>query len=184
MTGADLLEKIRRFPIPVISGAIVLLCLLAYYFRMDLITELDGKQNEVLNRRDQMDLNLVAGGNLADHIAEMRSQYAVLETRVVQPSELANNLNYFYQLETNTSVGLAELKQNAASDKPAPKKTLGGIGFTVSMGGRFAQMVSVFDELENGARFYRLRSFNLERGRDGQAAVQLSLNIELLGWQP
>lgn len=184
MTGADLMEKIRRFPVPVISGAIVIVCLLAYYFRIDLITRLDAEQNDVLNQRDQVDLNLVAGGNLAEHMTEMRAQFAALEARVVQPSELANNLNYFYQLESNTSVGLVELKQNAGSDKPAPKKTLGGIGYSVSMGGNFKQMVSVFNELENGSRIYRLRSFNLERGREGQSAVQLSLSLELLGWQP
>jgi hypothetical protein len=185
MTGDDLMEKFRRYPVPAISGAIVLLCFLAYYFRSDLISDLDARQNDVLDQRNQVDLNLVAGGNLAEHMAEMRAHFAALEERVVQPYDLANNMNYFYQLESNTGVGLGELKQNASSDKPAPKNALGGVGYAVTMSGSFAQVVAAFNELENGARFYHLRNFNLERGREvNGSVVQLSLNLELLGWQP
>jgi hypothetical protein len=185
MTGEDLKEKFRRYPIPTISGVIVVLCLLAYYFRIDLISNLDARQDDVLDQRNQVDLNLVAGGNLAEHMVEMRSRFAALEERVVQPYDLANNMNYFYQIETSTGVGLADLKQNASSDKPAPKNSLGGVGYSVTMSGSFAQIVAVFNELENGSRFYRLRTFNLERGREvNGAVVQLSLNLDLLGWQP
>jgi Tfp pilus assembly protein PilO len=184
MTGQDLMEKFRRYPIPTISVVIVLLCLVAYYFRIDLISDLDARQSEVLDQRNQVDLNLVAGGNLAEHMNEMRTRFAALEERVVQPYDLASNMNYFYQLESNSGVGLGELKQNASSDKPVPKNKLGGVGYTVSMTGSFAQIVGAFNELENGQRFYRLRHFNLERGREVNGSViQLSLNLELLGWQ-
>ena len=180
------MEKFRRYPIPAISGAIVVLCLLAYYFRIDLISDLDARQSEVLDQRNQVDLNLVAGGNLAEHMAEMRDRFAALQERVVQPSELATNLNYFYQVESATGVGLGDLKQNAPSDRPAPKSELSGIGYSLTMSGQFKQIVAAFNELENGTRLYRLRNFNLERSREASsgAALQLSLNLDLLGWKP
>ena len=185
MTGEDIKEKFRRYPIPTISGAIVLLCCLAYYFRIDLISDLDARQSDVAEQRILVDLNLVAGGNLAEHMVDMRARFAALEERVVQPYDLANNMNYFYQLESNTGVGLGELKQNASSDKPAPKNALGGVGYALTMSGSFAQIVAAFNELENGSRFYHLRNFNLERGREvNSAVIQLALNLELLGWQP
>src|SRR5690606_2279193 len=104
----------------------VLVCFLAYYFRMELITDLETRQGEVLDQRDQVDLNLVAGSTLEENAAVMRARMAELDHRVVQPSELAENMNYFYQLESNTGVALVDLKQNAPSDKPVPKNQLGG----------------------------------------------------------
>lgn len=184
MTTADLTEKFRRYPIPFVCGAIAFVCLVAFYFRVDLLSDLEARRNEVLDQRSQMDLNLVAGSSLQEHVVEMRSRFAALEERVVQPSELANNMNYFYQLESSTGVGLADLRQNVTSDKPAPKKQLGGVSYSVSLTGTFAQIIGYFDELENGSRYYRLRSFSLQRGRElNQSIVALSLNLELLGWQ-
>ena len=53
------------------------------------------------------------------------------------------------------------------------------------MSGEYSQIVAAFDELENGTRFYRMRSFTLDRGREAdRAVVLLALNLELLGWQP
>lgn len=185
MNTADLVEKIRRYPVPALSGLIVLICFLAYYFRMDLITDLESRHDDVLDQRGQVDLNLVAGASLADHLEQMRAHFADLKARVVQPSELAENLNYFYQIDARTGVSAIDLKQNAPSDQPVPQNKLGPVGYSVSLNGRFAQIVSYFNEFEHGSRFYRLRSFRLERGRDAnQAMVALSLNLELLGWQP
>ncbi len=184
MTSADLVEKIRRYPVPTFSGLVVFICLFAYYFRSDILTVLDARQNEVLGQRDLIDLNLVAGSTLREHMQEMRAKFAELESRVVQPAELAQNMNYFYQLESNTGVSLVELKQNAPSDKPVPKNQLGGVAYTISLSGTFPQVIGYFNELETGTRFYRLRSFNLQRGREtSQSSVSLTLNLELLGWQ-
>lgn len=185
MNAADFAEKIRRYPIPVVSGAIVILCLLVTYLRIDLSADLEARRNDMQDQSRQVDDNVRNGAKLAVDVEEMRTRFAALDQRVVQPSELATNKNYFFQLESNTGVRLGELQQHASSDKPVPKNKLGGVGYTVTLSGTFAQVVASFNELENGHRFYRLKTFAVERGRDGdQAAVQLSLNFELLGWIP
>jgi Tfp pilus assembly protein PilO len=184
MTAADLIERLRRYPIPTISAAVVLACFLAYYFRMDLLTDLEDQRNEVLNQRDQVDLNLVAGATLAEHAAEMRARFGELGARIVQPSELADNMNYFYQLESNTGVSLIDLRQNVVAEKPVARNRLAGVGYTISLSGQFPQVIGYLDELENGSRFFRLRDFSLQRGRETtQASVALTLNLELLGWK-
>ena len=184
MTAADLVEKFRRFPIPTISAVIVVVCAVTYYLRIDLVSDLEAKRDEAMDQRFQVDLNRVAGATLKDHAEEMRAKLVALEERVVQPSDLANNMNYFYQLESNTGVSLGDIRQNVNLDKPAPKTQLGGVGYSLSLSGVFSQVVAYLNELENGSRYYRFRSFSVQRGRDSnQSSVALNLNFELLGWQ-
>jgi len=184
MTTADLIEKLRRFPVPSIAIAIVVACLVANYFRADVLSVRDAELEEVRDQREQVDLNLVVGSTLDEHATEMRARVAELDARVVQPSELAQNMNYFYQLESATGVGLIDLKQNVLADKPVPKNQLGGISYTISLSGQFPQVIGYFNELEKGTRFYRLLNFNLQRGRETtQSSVSLTLNFELLGWK-
>lgn len=184
MTTADLIEKFRRFPIPSIAAAVVLACFLANYFRVDLLSDLEAELNDVRDQREQIDMNLVVGSTLEEHAVEMRARVAELDARVVQPAELAQNMNYFYQLESATGVGLSDLKQNVLAEKPVPKNQLGGISYTISLSGQFPQVIGYFNELERGSRFFRLKNFNLQRGRETtQASVSVTLDFELLGWK-
>jgi Tfp pilus assembly protein PilO len=184
MTTADLVEKLRRYPIPSVSAIVVLVCLLVLYFRIDVVPDLKARLGEVQDQRVQVDLNVVAGATLGDHLAEMRERFAALDARVVQPSELATNMNYFYQLESDTGVSLIDLRQNVTAEKPAPKTQLVGIGYSISLAGSYAQVIGYLNELETGTRLYRLRNFNIQRGRElNQSAVTLGLNLELLGWK-
>jgi hypothetical protein len=155
-----------------------------FYLRMDLISDLEISQDEASRQANQVDMNIVAGSTLADHVAQIRAKAAELDARVIDPTELANNLKYFYSLESETGVSLADLRQNppAPAAKGAVKPMFRGVGYNVVLSGTFAQAVAYLSELENGSRLYSLKNFNLQRGHEAnQAAVTLSLNLELLG---
>ena len=106
-----------------------------------------------------------------------------LDERIVQPAELAKNLNYFYGLEAATGVSLSDLRQGATSPiKGVENSPYVGVGYYVLLSGAFEQVVGYFDELENGGRVYQLNNFNLQQGRDAkQELVTLALNLRLLG---
>ena len=189
MTTADLIEKLKRYPVPSISAAVVLLCLITFYFQLDLVDNLKTRRDEIDDEAVRMEDNIVAGNNLEEQLREMKTRLEDLNSRLIEPLELAENLKYFYSFESATGVSLADLRQNTA---PPPAKGgkgggkssghLEGIGYTVTLSGTFAQAVAYFDELENGRRLYRLRNFQLQRGREvNQSAITLALNLELLG---
>jgi Tfp pilus assembly protein PilO len=191
MTLQDLVEKLRRFPVPTTCGAIVLVCFFAFYLRMDLITDLDIENDDVQRQVQQVEQNLTHGRTLEKHIAEMDAKVAEFNLRVIKPAELANNLKYFYEIEATTRVSIADLRQNVNTPaKGASKTILANVDYSVLVTGRFDQVLSYLNELEHGRHFYRLDGFNLQRGRQegapsdptGPGPVTMSLNLQLLGW--
>lgn len=188
MTLQDLIEKLRRYPIPSACGAIVLVCFFAFYLRMNLLTDLEIENDGVQRELQQVEHNVTHGKTLAEHIEKMKELAVTLDTRVIKADELANNLRYFYEIEATTGVAIGELRQNlGVPAKGAPKTVLTGVDYAVHISGRFDQIVSYLNELEHGRHFYRLESFNLQRGRieatgGNPAPVAMSLNLQLLGW--
>jgi hypothetical protein len=191
MTLQDLVEKLRRYPVPTSCGAIVLVCFFAFYLRMSLITDLEIENDNVQRQVQQVDQNLSNGRTLEKHILEMEAKVKEFDARVIKPAELANNLKYFYEIEASTHVSIADLRQSAAPPaKGASKSILIGVDYSVLVTGRFDQVLSYLNELEHGRHFFRLESFNLQRGGEqnrtadakGPGAVTMSLNLQLLGW--
>lgn len=191
MTLQDLVEKLRRFPVPTSCAAIVIVCFFAFYLRMSLITDLEIENDDVQRQAQQFDQNQTHGRTLEKHIADMEAKVAEFNTRVIKPAELANNLKYFYEIEASTRVSIADLRQSVtAPGKSAAKTVVLGIDYSVLVTGRFDQALSYLNELEHGRHFFRLESFNMQRGRQeaptegpaGPGAVTMSLNLQLLGW--
>lgn len=194
MTLQALIEKIKRYPLPTLCGLIVLICAVYFNFRVEMLTELQIQRDEAIRQAGQMDENLVASasrdqsiaGNasLAENLQKMKEHLEKLEDRIVRSSELEVNYGYFYRLESETGVSLADLSQSGpvAPAKGVAKTAFVPVGYNLIISGRFSRIIAYLDELENGERFYRLKSFNLQRGREvDQTAVTIALNLELLG---
>ncbi|HEX9781151.1 MAG TPA: hypothetical protein VGA56_00265 [Opitutaceae bacterium] len=182
MTTEDLLEKVRRYPVQFICGAIVLACAVGYYSRMDVISGAEARLDDTLSRAERVDDNIRVGASLPEHLAAMRTFTSQLDDRLVRPSELAENLKYFYRLESETGVSLGDLRQAAPNAKRTDGALFAGVGYDLMLSGGFAQIVGFINQLECGERFYRLNSFSLQRGREaGQPSVMLGMNLELLG---
>lgn len=185
MTFRDIIERIKRYPVPVVCGLIALVCLVNFNFRMEMLSELQIQRDEASRQAGQMDENIVASSTLEEHVNEMKKLLAELEQRIVRTSELEVNYSYFYRLESETGVALADLGQ-AATPPPArgaQKTAFVPVGYNLILSGSFPRIIAYLNELENGSRFYRLKSFNLQRGREAnQTTVTLAVSLEQLGW--
>jgi len=189
MTLQDLIEKLRRFPVPTACGAIVVVCFFAFYLRMSLLTDLEIENDGVQRQMQQIEQNLTHGKSLGEHIAQMKEKVAELDARVIKPAELANNLKYFYEIEAATGVSIGDLRQSVAAPvKGAPKTILSSVDYSVLITGQFHQVVAYLNELEHGRHFYRLESINIQRSPSAATTpgagspVSASLNLKLLGW--
>lgn len=190
MTAQDLIEKLKRYPIPTTCGGIILVCFFAFYLRMNLLTDLEIENGEVQRQAQQVEQNINNGKLLAEHIEQMKAKTGDLDARLIKHSELATNLKYFYEIEATTHVSINDLRQvPPAAVRGAPKTILTGVNYALLITGRFHQVISYVNELEHGRHFYRLENFSLQRGREDSAGrapgtagpVTMSLNLELLG---
>lgn len=188
MTLQDLIEKLRRYPVPTICGAIVLACFFSFYLRMNLLVDLEIENDEAQRQVQQVEQNINHGKTLAADIDLMKKKVEELDARIIKPAELATNLKYFYEIEAATGVSIADLRQSVTPPaKGAPKTILGSVDYTVQVNGRFDQIIAYITELERGRHFYRLESLAIQRGRADTATpaatpVTMSLNLDLLGW--
>lgn len=184
MTSADLVALIKKHPV---SFACLLLCLasgVVIYLRYGNISagqqELENKSTEL----SRMTSNIRNSVGLAEQVTEIRAHTKELDSRLLKASQLADNLQHFYKLETENGVKLVDVRQNAL-----PRNTRAaayvGIPFNVSVQGTYTQVMNFLNRLQNGRLLCRINTANFSKvaaaASSGEPLVNLSLNLELLG---
>ncbi len=183
MTSADLVTLIKKHPA---SVACLLLCLAAgvvVYLRYGNIsagqTELESKSSEL----SRMTSNIRNSAGLAEQVTEIQGQTKELEARLLKAGQLADNLQYFYKLETENGVKLVDVRQNSLARNTRATAYV-GIPFNVSVQGTYTQVMNFLNRLQNGRHLCRINTASFSKvAATGSAGplVNLSLNLELLG---
>lgn len=170
-------QLIRRYPLSAVCFAVtVLACLTAYYLRT-LNADLDLAQKDRAKEGEAM-LDLLVGGTAQrQELALVQEVAKRIEDNLVMDDNLAENLGYFFKIEDQTRVKLAEL--NPLSSPPGDNATLyKRIPYTLRATGSYEQVASFLLALETGPRLINITSFNYARTATG---VSLELSLELLG---
>lgn len=183
MTSADLVALIKKHPA---SFACLLLCLasgVVIYLRYGNISagqaELEAKSTEL----SRMTANIRNAVGLADQVAEVQASTKELESRLLKAGQLADNLQYFYRLETENGVKLVDVRQNSLARNTRAVAYV-GIPFNVSVQGTYTQVTNFLNRLQNGRHLCRINTANVSKAAAAGSAgplVNLSLNLELLG---
>ena len=101
-----------------------------------------------------------------------------IQANLIREGELAENLGYFYQLETLSKARLTQLSQLSSQPAAADAPFI-AIPFSIRATGSYRQVMRFLHELESGPRLCRVTSYGLSG--EGDARVQLDLSIEMLG---
>lgn len=189
MTGADLLALLKKQPVGAACLLICLLCGVAYYFRGDEVEAARARCDEKTKEDQKTSANVRNAHDLAAQTAAMQAAAKQLESRMVRPGQLANNLQIFYRLESETGVKLLDARQLVPppAKAGAPKLLHTAVGFTVSMQGNYRQVLDFLGRLERGGSFAHFSAVSISKLNGGEAGAvgpdQLSVNLslELLG---
>ena len=183
MTGADLSAILKKHPLSVVCGLITVVCAALLYYRADNITASQAELEARTAEANKMIANVRNSANLAEQVTEIQAQRKELEGRLMKAGQLAVNLQYFYKLETETEVKLADVRQGNISRNG--RGQFAGIPFSVTVEGTYAQVVNFLGRLQAGRHFCRITSANFTKASGsnmpGAADMTLSLNLELLG---
>ena len=176
MTASDLLAVLKKNPISVACAVLSLGLGVAIYLRSDAIpeatTELDERSDE--GRRYAQNINNAA--QLKEQFDDLTVATKAIEAKLLRPSDIGINQQYFYRLESESGVKLTDLRQGG---RGAPKGAYVPISFSVTATGDFAQAMAFLRGLEDGTHYCRLQSAAIIGGRKGP--VTLNLTLELLG---
>ncbi len=191
MTGADLLALIKKQPIAFACGLVLVGAVAAYFLRSDII---DAAQQDAQAKEQEfqkIDANVRSTSGLADATAEIKEAGKQFDTRLVRAPQLANNIQFFYRLESDTGVKLLDVRQLPVP-APRPGEKRGAyvpVPFQVAIQGSFAQVHDFLRRVEAGPHFLRVNQVTVTKfssGGEGAAfatsgAVNVALNLDLLG---
>jgi len=176
----QLLSLARRSPLMVTSLALLVLLGVANYFLWDQQHTLAEQHQEVRHNGESMLTALTNHNRIIAQFASVQEALAYIDKNLVTETDLAENLNYFYQMETISRVRLSQLNQ-LSSQPPSEGNPYKAIPFSLRASGTFAQIMSFLHALETGPRLLRIKTFSFNRGDAKKNLLSMDLTVELLG---
>jgi len=182
MTNAEFVELIKRNPVRVISGVVAVLCAASVYYLSDQIDIATQALAQKTAEGERLATNVKFSAQLPEQLEALTTANAAIQARAVQASQLANNLQYFYRLETESGVELVDLRQTTGAGRVNAKASSNGVGFAISVKGDYPTLLGWLRRLENGPHFCRVMTASMGlAGVDRAAPPVLAISVELFG---
>lgn len=124
---------------------------------------------------------LAAGPALRDTLNQIRDTTASINANLIEESNLAENLWYFYNFESQAKVRLANLQQLFTPGGGAGDATYKLIPYSLRVTGTFPQVMDFLQKLETGPKLAKIRNFSLSRLDAEGVNVALQIDVVLLG---
>jgi hypothetical protein len=185
MTNEELVAFLRKNLIAVICVAATIGIGFTIYYRSDALPDAEKVLADKTKEGELLAANIEDSNQLKEQQAAMVDANQVIADRMIQVGQLADNLQYFYRLESETGIKILDLRQNAWSPpgKGAAKTFYTPVGFQVSAQGDYPKVLDLLRRLETGEHYCRVTSCDLKptnaETRGGDLVV--ALNLELLG---
>ena len=184
MTNQELVALVKKHPISFGCGALSLVFAVALYLRDDEIPGAEAELGLKSADGDRIALNIQYSAQLKEHADAMAAATKDIEARLVRPTQLGTNTQYFYKLEGDTGVKIIDLRQTAASTAPAKgaKNAYVAVPFSVSVQGTLPQILEFLRQLENGAHYCRVLTASFSGAASNRnSPLTLGLSLEILG---
>lgn len=184
MNAQTLIGHFRQYPILFICGFLSVGILAATYIRGMGLSETRDRLEQVARDGARMDDNVKNAVDLEAHLEAIREMTGEVSSRLVQPSELARNLQYFYRLESESGVTIRSLDQRGTPSRGGEDEEVPvyvPLRYDIAIEGTYADLLDFVYRLENGRHFARFTQFEIIRGQQGGSTVlQMAMNLELL----
>src|ERR1022692_2964845 len=156
------------------------------YLRNGLLPAAEKVLSETSKQGELMLVNIEDAHQLKEQHVALVSANQAIANRMIHVGQLAENLQYFYRLESETSTKLTDPRQMAWNPPPKnmPKTTYTPVGFAITAQGTYPQLVGLLRRLENGEHYCRVISCNLKPVAEQRGSpLTTTLDLELLGIQ-
>jgi Tfp pilus assembly protein PilO len=173
------LALVRRNPTIVASISVIVLAGAATFYLWHRQQDLTFEHDEIRHNGEDMLQSLTSHARVNTEIDTVKAALDRIDKNLINEGDLAENLGYFYQVETASRIRFTQVSQLSSQPQPAdnPYKA---VPFSLRASGSYRQIMRLLRELESGQRLLRIRTYSLA-GSDGDAdLVTLDLTVELL----
>ncbi len=179
----NLIYLAKKHPVGLGCGLLSLILLVLIYLRSDKIAEAESRLTAVTATGQRLKTNISYSIQLTTQLESLTNAISKIQERSVRADDLAQNLQYYYKLETDAGVTLTDLRQGGPVNLPRgrtdPPATFLKVPYNVGVQGTFENVMIFLRKLENGERFSNITSASLRPS--GSQNATLSLSVELLG---
>ena len=185
MNKEELIAFLRKNVISVSCVVASVLIGLALYYRSDELPDAEKVLGERQKEGELLAANIEDSADLKEQHAAIVEANKAISDRMIHTGQLADNLQYFYKLESDTNTKLSDPHQSPWNPPPknAAKTNFTAVGFTLAAQGDYGQLLDLLRKLENGEHYCRIISCSLRplstETRGGPLLMTLSL--ELMG---
>lgn len=183
MTNAEFVDLVKRNPLRVIASTVAVLSGVGLYLITDRIEEATTTLSQKIAEGNRLAANVKSAAQLTEQYEALTAANKAIQDRAIQASQLANNLQYFYRLETESKIELLDLRQTTAAVSPARTNAKpNGIGFSVAVKGDYRTLMGWLRRVETGPHYTRIMSASMApAGVDRAGPITLAVALELFG---
>jgi hypothetical protein len=186
MTNEELIAFLRK---NIVSVSCVIASLLiggVVYWRSDMLPEAEKILQDKTQKGELLAANIEDGNQLKEQYTALIASNNQIADRLIHVGQLAENLEYFYRLESDTGCKIPDPRQIPVMQpaKNAPKTNFTPIGFNLVAQGDYHQLMDLLRKLEGGDHYCRILACNIKPVSEMRGgALSMTLSIELLGLQ-
>jgi Tfp pilus assembly protein PilO len=188
MKNAPVVPIYKRQPIALGCALATVLLIGAAYFRS---SELPDRQ-QVLEQRSaegqRIQNNVTNATLLKEQYDALVSANHKIDELLISPSQLGENLQFFYKIETATNTKISDLRQvYTASAKTSAAARVVPVPYSLVVRGEYRAILNFVRRIEKSTRLSRVMGASLQQegNQDSSALagrdVTLNLSVELLG---
>jgi len=182
------LSALKKLIIPILSGIIILLCLIIFGFRFSAKDELTESKQILADEVASMRYNLKNLNNLEDQLETIKSLTDEVRERAIRPDDSAINTAYFYEFETeDLQIDMVDQRNTSDGKDAGPwrMKNFGTTLFSLRAKGSFQQVLDLAYRLRGGQELVRILNFSVTPvGEPDDKIRQISMTVEALTLQP
>jgi Tfp pilus assembly protein PilO len=178
-TLQNFLTFARRAPFLVFCVVALIVFSIADYYLWQREKEINAQHEEVRRNGEKMFSALSSHGRISTELQSVNDALKQIDDNLITETDLAENIGYFYQMETLSRVHLTQL--TPLSSQPVEDSAYKAIPFSMRATGTYSQLIRFLRELESGPRQARIKTFDFTRADAKSNALTLGLTVELLG---
>ncbi len=163
------LDFTRHNPVIVGSLGIILFMGAASYYLWERQHELTFNHDELRRNGEDMIQSLTGQARITAETATVTEALDFIDRNLVNEGDLADNLGYFYSIESAAHLRFTQLNQ-LSSHPPPPDSKFKTVPFSLRAAGSYRQVLRLLHELETGPRQLRIRTFAFTASEAGAAA--------------
>jgi hypothetical protein len=177
----SIITRAKKYPVLAVCGGLSIILLAVVYFRSGLAETQQAELDKFSAEGKRYRSNISNSSQLQEQLDFMIQANQAVRARALNADGLAENLQYFYRLESEVGVKYRDLRPGARFDAAKAKgATYVPLNYSVSVRGSFVQIITFLKSLEQGAYFCRINSASIS---SVESDISINLNLDLLGVQ-